>query len=163
MKLKKTQSLRQSSASLSGMRRVVLKPVLMALAASFLGACSNIPYAIIDGSRSNIADTSSYNIKVTGIDGKLTFLDETVKTIKPGTHRIRLTTTKPSRPTMKDSKTWLLEALPCKRYIVAAKHDRNKRFTNKYWEVDLIRVEDIGGCKVPDPKNDAEVTAEPKA
>jgi hypothetical protein len=141
------------AASLLASRRY-MKPAILTMFASLLFGCSSVPYAIIDGSRASKTDNLSYNVIVTGVDGKLTFFDEPTKNIKPGTHTIRVTTTKPGKPTMKDSKTWLLDAKPCKRYVVAAKHDENKRFSNKYWELDLIRVEDIGGCKVPEPEKE---------
>ena len=110
--------------------------------------CSNVPYAIIDGSQSKVTDVDSHNLLVTGIDGKMYFDSATVKNVEPGERTIRLASTRISargkRVSYKDIK---LDAKPCKRYVVAAKHDKNKRFTNRYWEVEILRIEDIPWCR----------------
>ncbi|MCW9016400.1 MAG: hypothetical protein OQJ89_05510 [Kangiellaceae bacterium] len=113
--------------------------------------CSNIPYAIIDGSRSKITDVDSHNVMITGIDGRMYFDSDTVKNIEPGEHTIRLASTRiNARGMLLSYKDIKLDAEPCKRYVVAAKHDKNKRFSNKHWEVKVLRVEDIPWCEIPE-------------
>lgn len=113
--------------------------------------CSNIPYAIIDGSRSKVTDIDSQNVMITGIDGRMYFDSYFVRNIEPGEHTIRLTSTRiNSKGKLLSHKNIKLDAKPCKRYVVAAKHDKNKRFTNKHWEVEVLRVEDIPWCKLPE-------------
>ena len=62
---------------------------------------------------------------------------------------MQLTSTKHGQRGDVTYQSWYFNAEPCKRYIVAAKHSEDKRFSNKYWEVEVLRVEPILSCELP--------------
>ena len=114
-----------------------------------LSGCKTAPYAIIDGSQSKVTDQHSYDVIISGVDGKMYFGANKTKNVEPGSHYVRLTSTKQSRRGDVTYQPWYFNAEACKRYIVAAKHSDNKKFSNKYWEVEVLRVEPILSCELP--------------
>lgn len=114
-----------------------------------LSGCKSAPYAIIDGSRSKPTDQYSHDVIISGIDGQKYFGNVKSERVKPGPHYIELTSTKQEGRGEVTYKPWYFKAEPCKRYIVAAKHSEDKKFSNKYWSVELLRVEPILSCELP--------------
>ncbi len=112
-----------------------------------LSGCATDPYSIIEGGRSSMTDRNSYDVIISGVDGKKYFKNEKTKYVDPGPHRVELTSTKLDRGGDVTYKSWYFKAEPCKRYVVAAKHSKNQQFSNKHWEVDLVRVEPIPSCE----------------
>ena len=47
----------------------------------FLSGCATKPYAIIDGSRSKVTDQHSYDVIISGIDGKMYFGENKTKNV----------------------------------------------------------------------------------
>jgi hypothetical protein len=73
--------------------------------------------------------------------------------VEPGPHYVKLTSTKKDRKGDNTYQSWYFNAEACKRYVVAAKHNsKNNKFSNKYWEVEILRVEPIPSCKLPKDK-----------
>ena len=135
------------------------KLILVGFFVTLLVGCSGIPYAVIDGSRAKITDVNTYPVYISGIDGKLYFERHFVRNIEPGKHQVRLTTTKPAKSggSMKESITIEIDFKPCKRYLIQARHDKNKQFSNRYWKPEIIRLEDVGGCKVEDGQTEVQL------
>jgi len=123
-----------------------------------LGGCASGPYAIIDGSKSKRADQYSSDVVITGIDGQMIFDGRKVRNVEPGSHYVQLTSVRTDRQGRESYRPWAFNAEACKRYVVAAKHDPNKKFSSRYWEVELLRVEDIEGCVV-EPKQETASTS----
>ncbi|ACV25532.1 hypothetical protein [Kangiella koreensis] len=121
---------------------------LLMTIAILLSGCATGPYAIIDGSQSKITAKNSYDVIITGINGKMYFNGQKIKNIDVGPHYVQLTSTKAGSRGDISYQSWYFNAEPCKRYVVVANHDKDKQFSNNYWEVELLRVESIGGCKV---------------
>ena len=124
----------QSAKTVStGTLNTKLKRSLLVAGLFSLVGCSNIPYAIIDGSRSKVTDVNSSNVIITGIDGQMHFDMDATKNIEPGVHTIRLSSTRLSRRSGRQSHREIqIDAKPCKRYVVAAKHDGDKRFSHNF-------------------------------
>jgi len=99
-----------------------------------LSGCATDPYSIIEGGRSSMTDRNSYDVIISGVDGKKYFKNEKMKYVDPGPHRVELTSTKLDRGGDVTYKTWYFKAEPCKRYVVAARHSKNQQFSNEYWE-----------------------------
>jgi hypothetical protein len=122
-----------------------LSLVIMAIV---LSGCTSKPYAIIDGSKSKRADQYSSDVVITGIDGQMIFDGRKIRNLEPGSHYVQLTSVKTDRQGRESYRPWAFNAEACKRYVVAAKHDPKKKFSSRYWEVELLRVEPIKGCEV---------------
>ncbi len=131
------------------------KKLSIVILAAALSGCASGPYAIIDGSKSKRADQYSADVVITGIDGQMIFDGRKVRNVEPGSHYVQLTWVKTDRQGRESYRPWAFNAEACKRYVVAAKHDPSKKFSSRYWEVELLRVEDIKGCAV-EPKQVAE-------
>ena len=122
---------------------------LICLAPLFLlAACASGPYAIIDGSRSDITDANSHDVMITGIDGQMYFEGLEIRNVAPGPHYLQLASTRLSHRGAPTYETLVLDAKPCTRYLVAAKHDTTLEFDNRDWVAHVIRTEPIAGCKV---------------
>ena len=125
------------------MKLQLILPILTIL----IVGCSSKPYAIIDGSQSKITDDNSHDIVITGVDGKMLFDGMKTRKIDPGFHYTQLTSVKSGRRGDVTYQPWSLNAEPCKRYVIAAKHSKDKKFSNKYWDVELLRIEPILHCE----------------
>ncbi len=125
-----------------------MKPsIFTAIILLIISRCASKPYAIIDGSKSRAADSYSYDIVITGVDGKMLLDGLKVRNVEPGPHTFQLITTKKDKYGDYTYQLITIDTEPCKRYVIAAKHDRDKKFSNKFWEVEVLRVEPVPRCE----------------
>lgn len=115
---------------------------------ALLSACASGPYAIIDGSRSDITDDNNYDVVITGIDGQMYFQGLKIRNVEPGPHYIQLASTKVDRQGNPTYNTFILDAKPCTRYLVSAQHESTLEFDTRDWVTKVIREEPVSGCEV---------------
>lgn len=125
-----------------------MKKLMFFAPLALLTACASGPYAIIDGSRSDITDANSHDVVITGIDGQMYFQGLKIRNVDPGPHYIQLASTKVDRQGNPTYNTFILDAKPCTRYLVAAKHGSTLEFDTRDWVTEVIREEPVAGCEV---------------
>lgn len=114
---------------------------------ALLTACASSPYAIIDGSQSDITDANNHDVVVTGIDGQMYFENLKIRNVEPGPHYIQLASTKVDRQGVPTYNTFTFYAKPCTRYLVSAQHESTLPFDTRDWATKVIREEPVAGCK----------------
>ena len=118
------------------MNKKLLLPLLL------LGGCASSPYAVIDGTQSQISDENNYDVTIVSIDGKMQF-GKQKKNVKPGFHYINVLTTKKLRSKNTEVQMFPVDAKECMRYEVSAQH---KNGIADEWEVKLLREVPIPSC-----------------
>lgn len=132
-----------------------MKNTLMALALLLVVGCASKPYSIIDGSKSKPNDPENFDVFFTGIDRKMYPDGFSYKKLEPGIHLLQVVTTKSGSRNRSSYLPFMLEAKPCKRYILTAQHDNTLYSDNYNWSVHLLRVESIPSCVADNPGIDS--------
>lgn len=127
------------------------------LATLAIAGCASTPYAIIDGSQSQISDSDNYDVKILSIDGKLR-PSKDFENIDPGFHFVNLVTTGPLKTKGSEYQLFAFEAKECTRYLVTAQH---KNSVSDDWEVKLLREVPIPSC-TPSEKSTKEQAVLPE-
>lgn len=110
--------------------------------------CALKPWSLVDGEGASRSNDNQYNVMVVAVDEQ-SYLDGRLQQkIEPGSHYLRLATTKRDFSGDVTVMPLFLKAEPCTRYVFFAEHDR--RMTNKSWKLVLRKSEPIGGCKIPE-------------
>ncbi|RYZ72476.1 MAG: hypothetical protein EOP91_08035 [Lysobacteraceae bacterium] len=93
----------------------------------------------------NASSRTDYNIEVLGMDGQTDFdREQTLKRFKPGMRYFQIATTKAGKRGRTSYQTVTLDAEPCVRYYLAARHTIS--LDNLEWEPVIVREKRIGGC-----------------
>jgi hypothetical protein len=135
------------------LHRIALASTALA-AALLLSACANQrQHAAVTGRIGAAAPFDTAGVAITGIDGQMYFDGKEEREIKPGFHALMVVTTREKRalgrvPTMKDrdSAYIYLDAKPCTRYFVIARHESGD--PDSPWKPEIARAEPIDGCEV---------------
>ena len=99
----------------------------------------------VESNGANASSRTDYNIEVLGMDGQMDFdREQTLKRIKPGMHYFQIATTKPGKRGRVSYQSVTLDAEPCVRYYLAARHKIS--LDNLEWDPVIVREKRIGGC-----------------
>ncbi len=129
-----------------------MKIIVILAALLCLSACASRPYAIIDGSRSIASDPENVDVIFIGIDGKMYPNGFSYKTLEPGVHLLQVATSKAGWRNAHSYLPFMLNAEPCKRYILTAQHDNSLTRDDGSWSVNLLRVEPVESCLTSHPE-----------
>ena len=124
----------------------------LAIAANvLLSACvTQRPYAIVSGERQQAADPTEASVRIMGVDGKMYPSGWSKLTLEPGQHMVLMRTTRSDGRRMSPDAMLPLDAKPCMRYHVVAKHGSS--LAVEPWWLEIKKVERIGECVLERPK-----------
>ncbi|WP_218311785.1 hypothetical protein [Alteromonas antoniana] len=132
-----------------------MKTTIVLLGTMMLLGCATSPYAIIDGTQSQVSDPDNYDVKILSVDGKR-LPKEDIENVSPGFHYINLVTTKRLNTRAKDAdyKMLAIDVKECTRYLVTAQHKNSVR---DEWEPKVLREEPIKACTPGEKPETSEV------
>lgn len=133
---------------------MTLKNLLALLVPVALAACATPgPYAEVTGDRVSVADPNEESVRIVGVNGKLDLSSPSTVTIDPGRNMLLVRTTRKDGRKMSPDAMLPLNAKPCTRYYVIAKHESQLRV--EPWSLEIKKVEPIGECLAKYPGGDA--------
>lgn len=131
-----------------------MRPFLAAVAAVLVlsGCATQRQYAAVTGRIGAAASFDTAGTAITGIDGQMYFDGKEEREIKPGFHALRVISTRENKSLgrasgMKERNPAYvyLNAMPCMRYFVIARHESGA--LDSHWKPEIARAEPIDGCK----------------
>jgi hypothetical protein len=126
-----------------------MKRVILAAAAVLASGC--VPYAIIDGSGIATTDTSVRKVTIMAVDDQMYPGQPYEVQVDPGPHLLEVSTTMTDHTGLVTHMPFGVNAKPCVRYYVVAKHEAPVLSQNN-WEPILVQQEPIAGCKLPEKR-----------
>jgi len=128
-----------------------LFPAAVAAALVLSGCATQRQYAAVTGRIGAAATFDTAGVAITGINGQTYFDGKEEREIKPGFHALMVITTREKRSlghasSMKerDPAYVYLNANPCMRYFVIARHESGD--PDSPWKPEIARAEPIDGC-----------------
>jgi hypothetical protein len=123
----------------------MMRYFLLAALACGSSACTSItPYAEVTGVRQQLADPNEASVRVMGVNGKLYPSGWATLKIEPGPQMLLMRTTRSDGRRMSQDATLPLDAKPCMRYYVVAKHESQVKV--EPWWLEIKSIEPIGEC-----------------
>jgi hypothetical protein len=142
----------------------VMRPVLAGIAAvlALTGCAAQHQYAAVTGRIGAAAPLDIAGVAITGIDGQIHFDGREEREIKPGFHTLMVITTREKRSLgrasgMKEREPAYIDlnAKPCMRYFVIARHESGD--PDSPWKPEIARAEPIDGCTAEEkPTNEGQ-------
>lgn len=133
-----------------------MRPFLAAVAAALVlsGCATQRQYAAVTGRIGAAAPFDAAGVAITGIDGQMYFDGKEEREIRPGFHALMVVTTREKRSLgfasslkERDPAFVYLNAKPCMRYFVIARHESGN--PDSPWKPEIARAEPIDGCTEP--------------
>lgn len=115
------------------------------------GCATQRQFAAVTGRIGAAAPFDTAGVAITGMDGQMYFDDKEEREIKPGFHALMIITTREKRSLgrgsgmkERDPAYVYLNAKPCMRYFVIARHESGD--PDSPWKPEIARAEPIDGC-----------------
>ena len=124
--------------------------ILAALAVS--GCATPGPYAEVTGERLSVSDATEEPVQIVGVGGRLLTSGPTSVAIEPGTQMLLVRTTRRDGRRVGPDAMLPLNAKPCMRYYVVAKHE--SQLTVEPWWLEIKKVEPIAECLAKFPNGE---------
>ncbi|MEY3286013.1 MAG: hypothetical protein RL500_743 [Pseudomonadota bacterium] len=124
---------------------------LFIAASCSLSGCASIqePYAELDTSRTGRADIDESSVVITGYGSQMNMRPQTHVMLEPGKQLVSVRTLRSDARIRSKIATLAIDAKPCLRYFVVAKHPVGANPQD--WYVEITRTEPIPECQVATP------------
>lgn len=124
--------------------------VVAAGALALAGCASPGPYAEVTGERIGAADLHEAEVRIAGVDGRLDAGGSTSVVLEPGFRMVLVRNTRIEGRRMAAEAMLPLDAKPCMRYYVVARHESMSRV--EPWSLEIKKVEPIAECAARFPQ-----------
>ncbi|BAL93992.1 hypothetical protein [Rubrivivax gelatinosus] len=129
------------------------KKILPWLGAAAVAGCASTgepPYAEITVDRVQRADPQEEAVTFVLLDGERVLLNKDTLTTPPGVHILLVESKRRGGPANRKPMSLYLNTLPCRRYVVAARHESMTAVLP--WQPEVKRIETIPECQTaPSP------------
>lgn len=116
--------------------------------AALLTACAASgpsPYAVVTGERPTVSDPTVESVLIVGVNGRLEMRGLSEVRVEPGPVWLSVRTTRrDGRPKRVREASVVLNAKPCMRYFVIARHE--SQFAEEPWSAQVSQQEPIREC-----------------
>lgn len=119
-------------------------PALFCLAALLHACASTTPYAEIDGNPIHGADMEQSPVLIAGAGAQMKMRPQAKATLEVGKQLVELRTLRNDRGIRSKLATLALDARPCMRYFVVARHPVGANPND--WYVEIVKTEPIPEC-----------------
>ncbi|MGC4076620.1 MAG: hypothetical protein QM702_06210 [Rubrivivax sp.] len=138
---------------------MLLKKILPWLGAAAMAGCASTgeqAYSEITVDRVQRADPQEEGVMFSHLDGERVLLNKDTLTTPPGVHILIVESKRRGGPASRQPMSLWLKTLPCRRYVVVARHESATKVMP--WQPEVKRIETIPECQAA-PSPDAPTAA----